>query len=1137
MRPILPFKGLSLTLAAAIAILAVNTLNAQNLTNKVPASPASGSHLNRIFSSNSSYGPLGQDRTIAAEKQIMLFWSEPPANATTADYDAYHFQIMNYLTGQPSVPPDQLLNTDGSLSGDSVTDASNQNRYPAIGGNKHSVVLAGSMMGNGYDQVATVWETYDSAGAPNTAKVFASAFSVNSSTLSFDNSGITGEVVGNLTTSQSSVYDGQIRATMADLLGTGKEDLIIAWHDPTNGNINIAVYGWSASAASHLTLLGSTSSAAPVSSAQSYYSLFDIAAGNFTDDTTSQIALTGFNSDGTLYIKLFELGNNGSIVAKGSTSFNAMFNSLLSQIVITSGDFTGDNYRDYLALALTSNADVGSYNTTIYIAHPDTSLQSVAVSADSSAAQYEIQPNANPMAESIACGDLNGDGVSEIVLDVGNEVSIIEPRKNGSYLFPDYKTNTFVNGTNDFDDYLYSSSFLKVSAVDQSRNADIVVLRNEYNDDGSGNVYQALDVAVISADSSTFSMTTIAEKNSYMPENLPYINGGSNGLRRHYALALGDFNGGSLTLGPPEHFYETNIVQPLVILNAPPVHFDVFNDTSYDICNAFNNGSGGGLFTAVYDQSQSTTDQVQSTVNSSWGVGASLSGSASYLGAKVEASLDTHYGQDFSRVSNSSHEETVDIKATSEGADKIFAITVNYDIWEYPVLDSGQVRGHVLVTVPSSPTYNWIGSTDWGAYSYIPDHLVDNALSYYPAYDSLKDNPSVLEPLVNSLGTGFDLGKGSYSYTLTTSDLTSNSSSLTQTFKMNVSAKATVGGDFAGIGASLTAGVSGDYSNSNLTSHTTTVGSSMQVALSFGQVNSSIGEDGYTVYPYVYWAKNGALVIDYAVDVSLPAPGGSSTWWSQMYGQAPDPALALPYLHWPQEGNTVQDPSKIYQTSEIFSSPSNPAPGDTVTTSVRIHNYSLIPTDTSVQVSFYVGNPDNGGTIIKSLSGDSVFSTSSYIPSRGSQIVTVKWLAPSQVNTRLVTDFDYVQLWAVVDPGNTMKEIHKSNNRGWSILEVPGIVTSVNGKTQVPVAFSLGQNYPNPFNPTSTISYSVPKEGRVTLKVYDILSREVATLVDAVKQPGRYHVSFDGSRYASGVYFYRLSSGGQTLTKKMLLLK
>ena len=85
--------------------------------------------------------------------------------------------------------------------------------------------------------------------------------------------------------------------------------------------------------------------------------------------------------------------------------------------------------------------------------------------------------------------------------------------------------------------------------------------------------------------------------------------------------------------------------------------------------------------------------------------------------------------------------------------------------------------------------------------------------------------------------------------------------------------------------------------------------------------------------------------------------------------------------------------------------------------------------------------------------------------------------------------------------------------------------------------FSLSQNYPNPFNPTTSIEYQVSSSEKVSLKVYDILGREIKTLVNEVKSPGSYEVTFNASQLASGVYFYRLTAGDFVQTKKMILLR
>jgi len=89
----------------------------------------------------------------------------------------------------------------------------------------------------------------------------------------------------------------------------------------------------------------------------------------------------------------------------------------------------------------------------------------------------------------------------------------------------------------------------------------------------------------------------------------------------------------------------------------------------------------------------------------------------------------------------------------------------------------------------------------------------------------------------------------------------------------------------------------------------------------------------------------------------------------------------------------------------------------------------------------------------------------------------------------------------------------------------------------VPMDYVVNQNYPNPFNPTTTISYQIPEAGYVSLKVYDMLGREVATLVNEYQQPGNFVKTFHGTSLPSGIYFYRLQAGEFQETRKLLLLK
>ena len=120
--------------------------------------------------------------------------------------------------------------------------------------------------------------------------------------------------------------------------------------------------------------------------------------------------------------------------------------------------------------------------------------------------------------------------------------------------------------------------------------------------------------------------------------------------------------------------------------------------------------------------------------------------------------------------------------------------------------------------------------------------------------------------------------------------------------------------------------------------------------------------------------------------------------------------------------------------------------------------------------------------------------------------------------------------------------IIKSNDPTKPSVTIPihMIVSSTVGiedEFPLPTVYSLYQNFPNPFNPSTTIKYSIPNEGRVSLIVFNLLGEEVTTLVNEEQSAGNYKVEFNISSLPSGVYFYQLKAGDYTNTKKMILLR
>ena len=132
--------------------------------------------------------------------------------------------------------------------------------------------------------------------------------------------------------------------------------------------------------------------------------------------------------------------------------------------------------------------------------------------------------------------------------------------------------------------------------------------------------------------------------------------------------------------------------------------------------------------------------------------------------------------------------------------------------------------------------------------------------------------------------------------------------------------------------------------------------------------------------------------------------------------------------------------------------------------------------------------------------------------------------------------------FVITIPGNHGYYCRPHKNIGMVGTIIASPVNSVNDETNQPEKFQLSQNYPNPFNPTTSIKYAIGSRQFVTLKVYNLLGKEIATLVNEVKPAGTYEVTFNRHsgevwNLPSGIYFYELKAGSFTQTKKMMLLK
>lgn len=234
------------------------------------------------------------------------------------------------------------------------------------------------------------------------------------------------------------------------------------------------------------------------------------------------------------------------------------------------------------------------------------------------------------------------------------------------------------------------------------------------------------------------------------------------------------------------------------------------------------------------------------------------------------------------------------------------------------------------------------------------------------------------------------------------------------------------------------------------------------------------------------------------------------------------------YSQWPGRIDALlaeQSPLKITLTGNKFSNGMNINAG--IYRSGNINETDLSVHFVVVETVNYQGN--NGIAVHKNV-------MRKMAPEPGGQSIEISQGQTLNINQQII----YHPVWihanlkvVVFVQSISSKKVYQSQTIPYSDLQL----TSVGKNDNMPNEYSLQQNYPNPFNPATVIGYSIPADGTVQLKVFNILGKEVATLVNSFQHRGSYEVLFDAESFSSGVYFYRISYDGKALTRKMILNK
>jgi len=850
-----------------------------------------------------------------------------------------------------------------------------------------------------------------------------------------------------------------------------------------------------------------------------YAARYALEAADLDGDGVAEVVLAGYSPAGGgpgiwgIYLKVYQLVGGvlvpraRDIVLSLPFPVSGGFN-----FGIVSGQFRPDAKAE-LAFGCTINrGDTFGDDTFVQLLEAGATLDTLII--DASKREGDDRFSNELPAYSLASGDLNGDGLDEVVYALGGSFHVYatdsllnaQYRKSGSAFSqePDDDRTTF--------------DFLDVVDVDQDGREEVAVSKNVY---GNGTT-QEFSVALYSLDDP---LTTVTLKATKANDEIVPDNGG--GTRRLYAIAIGNFDGSSFTIGRPKVYSKNNVIQPLVILNAPPVHFDMFGGTKYDVNRCY---SGAACdFTSTYIKVQTNNIEVKTTVKNDLGFSAGVGGSGS-VGVSAGVSAETTYewyivgkfGAHWSNDSTSRKSVSVGSDAMAAEDDQIYATITDYDFWEYPIYAGNNTTPwkSVLFMKPIRSEGRWFPSKGSSASRYWPNHEVGNVLSY-PAFDSIQVNPNVGDAIKGSyLSDGYTLTSSStFNWNLAFSDFSSTGSSFSWD----------AGVDFK---YSFTAIFGFNYSHTRMTSHTTEVTNNLDLRIHLGSIDLSIGETRYAVTPYAYWSTDGALVVDYAVKPEIAEPGIPPTWWQQRYGTHSDPTMILPWRYDPEKGFGISEQAKRHQTSDIRFDRNVLSAGDTLTIQTRVRNFSLVPTPGPVGVRYYIGDPDSGGAPIVGLHGETTVWTGSFIPERSWQDVEMRWIVPPGLA-------QFQRVYAVLDPTDSIPEIHSTNNKGFAVLGAGGGATGVEGNSRAegPQGFVLHQAYPNPFNPMTSIRYSVPEKATVALRVYDALGRSLETLVSGEVLPGSYTAQWDARNFPSGIYFIRLEGGNSHQTQKVVLLK
>jgi hypothetical protein len=948
-------------------------------------------------------------------------------------------------------------------------------------------------------------------------------------------------------------FTGAPRSAVGDFDGDGTDEIAIAWREASGDLVKIQVLD----ADNGEVLIKRAYAEDQTSLRINGYNAFDLGSGDLNGDGADEILLTGLeesstgNADFQVFVQVYEVNTNGSaeitprarLVIDDShlKDYNSNENMLgYAQTAVTGFRTQTETEEDqpddiFACFAFVYYGDpIFQYDNSFQFlirANEDLSILNILdiIAGFASSAEFREE---FPLETKV--GDLNGDLTEDVVLMTsfgkiytGENNKLVYKGNSGGVVLDENHSGV----TESIDRF-------ELGDVDKDGRDEIISFSKGIGDNNENNFF--ISVSGVLEDFSTDTLTG----GGYTFTDLS----GSN--TRSYAIAAGNLDGNDLHFGEPK-VLSCDYLQPMFIIGAIPSHFDVLNDTPYDINNCYPVQDCQLEVKITNKNTGSTT--VQAQVTSDWAVSSTADVSAEAFSMGMGTTIEAKYGVKFDKINTETSTRSLTISITASSDDMIQYLKIPVTLYQYPVLDAAlDTTCYVLAAFPDDNfTPQTIVANGKSVFNYTPDYEVGNIMSYPTFQNGYEGTPD----LPKTSGNWIILDAGNVpSYSMSPSggiNYTINSTTdIDWTETSEAYAAINTGISPLGFGIGLpenedgteyleAEGLPGDYPPNAiemnfLQMYSNTISTETEFSITPTNIIGAPNEFNYLVSPKIYWNYDGSGVVRFEVDID-PREGSGSFWATAAYNELPDPALNLPYrydlVHSPGLSNT----ENLDRTKSVWFSTNLPQPDDTVSMFIRIFNYSFVSTVNPVQFEVYHGDPESGGKAIADINGNTLFETVGALGERGRSITEIRFIATAD----LVTD-DFAKIYVVLDPNNLTDEIHESNNKGWALFgyacNQPGNLlntTVLQDKIIVPQYLTI---YPNPADGHMIIvsELQVKQGTSPVVTIHSVTGEQVAQFIITSDRAGQ--IIWNTSTVPAGFYIVTLSDKQGILESKKVVV-